>query len=887
MDKNVYRKWIKTVLAKAAVLCLTAVGFSQPAFAQEAGFVHDIKADPICCGQKLGNSVLSGTVRNAEGTIRKGTIAWQNPEEVIPTAGTYLRAVVFTPETPAAANPPAAPLPEKEETGTEGGTAADGMEGRGREDETAGEEGRDAGTVPPPPADAGNTPEVNTIMVSVLVKPAPLQVQEWPVIEKNQHIYDGDILREVVSLLGEGSVINPVNPNKPVPVSGKFRWENPDLLLETGTQTVTLNFEPTDSANYEKCVKQIELVVQPRPVALQLQISNARIKTGQEVRMTAEVNKDARTEELNGTISFLVNEDTVAEGLVLEKAENGFRCEAGFKAQKDGEYEIKAVYSPKDSHTDRAESRTKKVTVTAPVSAFLTRELPEGREGKDYEAVLETDGSGTSAITFTITGGSLPKGISLQENSGKITGIPKESGEFWFTVEAAEDDAKISKEFRIIISEKEKLAFSVVCKDVNYGEKVEAVVRTARNADLKYQITFEGISGTKYEKSETAPKMPGNYRVKAVIEEPEDFAGQEVFQDFVIRKAKPKLTFSADPKEVTGGGDVTLKITVENPYDAGLKTGLPAVFSVRFDSAVGTKQGLSGREGNYTYLFTAENKTGKIRCTVKAEANDCYEAAEANVDVETRRKEEPEQTPSEKPKEEKPKQEPEKKKEEEPVKKTPEEMEAEFWQDIIFRIYRAQDKGDTVTINAKGHKYMPEKVMEALRGHAKVTLALVWEGDMIVIPAGKAQAMQKSRTRWTLEELSKLYPFTKPAAVTPQPAPLPKPAESSTVQAENGQAAAQGGKKTGGNKGGVIVHEKPETEAAEPSQESQESQEESTAAQEEEVSLPQEASREVLEPEETKGPKQIDWFLVAACICAGTGVIAISVAIAAMIKKRR
>lgn len=881
MEKCFYGKWYGICLVITVGICLAMCGLGRPAYAREGQANYTVTATPIYYGQKLGASVLTGEVKKTDGTVLKGTLAWQNPEEVMLSAGTFLKTAVFTPE--------GAATPVKDASGKQTGTSEPGGT-VAVENESAEVKNTDAETAP----DHNSAPDSRLVYlnVSVQVNPAVLTVEEWPAVGKKQNIYDGDVLRDAVLLEGGGPVTCQVDrpaPNHTEQVNGKFRWKTPGKIMETGTCTAEIVFEPANTANYESCSTEIEIKVKPRPVALQIRVSDRLVKVGQELLLTAVAGKDDKTGAPNGKISFLVNGETVASGLIPAETEEGFRAEAAWSAEEAGDYEVWAVYIPRDNHTDRVESGKTQILAAAPVSAFVTEELPEGKEGKEYEAVLETDASGRFEIKYSVTQGRLPNGLSFNEKNGKISGIPKETGKFTFTAEAAEEGAKIYGIYTVTVREKEKLAFSVICKDVCYGEKVEAQVRAERNSQLRYRITYEGIASTKYEKRETPPAMPGDYRVKAIIEEPEDFAGQEVFQDFSVRKARPKLAVLADPQRLTGAGDITLKIMVENPVDAGLKEGLPTVFSVSFDSAVKTRQSLEGKEGVYTYVFTTENRNGKIRCTVKSRENDFYETAESYVDVETRRKEEPEVKPSEKPKEENRKEEPEKEKE--PVRKSPEEMEAEFWQDVIFRIYDAQEKGDTVTINAKGRKSMPDRVMDALRGHDKVTLALVWEGDMIIIPPGKAPQFQKGRTEWTLTELSKQYPLSKPAASVPpvpQTPPQGKPQESALAPSESIKPSVGDGQKAEADKGGVIVHEKTEDRETEaPCEDEDDSGREESSVEPERESAAAIPESTVQVNGEAGRTLHIDWFLAAAFVCAGTGVIAVAVAIAAMVKKKK
>ncbi|MFE7393671.1 NEW3 domain-containing protein [Streptomyces sp. NPDC057582] len=71
-------------------------------------------------------------------------------------------------------------------------------------------------------------------------------------------------------------------------------------------------------------------------------------------------------------------------------------------------------------------------TVTAPTPAFTTTGLPALAAGKLYEARVATNSPGT--VRYSVTSGSLPAGLTLNRDTGGITGIPKTSQNVTFTI---------------------------------------------------------------------------------------------------------------------------------------------------------------------------------------------------------------------------------------------------------------------------------------------------------------------------------------------------------------------------------------------------------------------------------------------------------------------
>ena len=106
-----------------------------------------------------------------------------------------------------------------------------------------------------------------------------------------------------------------------------------------------------------------------------------------------------------------------------------------------------------DSSTP-ALTATKALSITIiPALTITTTSLPNGITSTAYSASLASTG-GSGAVAWSVTVGSLPAGLTLNANTGAITGTPTTAGTSSFTVQAADSGTpqqKVTKALSITI----------------------------------------------------------------------------------------------------------------------------------------------------------------------------------------------------------------------------------------------------------------------------------------------------------------------------------------------------------------------------------------------------------------------------------------------------
>ena len=98
---------------------------------------------------------------------------------------------------------------------------------------------------------------------------------------------------------------------------------------------------------------------------------------------------------------------------------------------------------------------------------IVAESLPDGMEGEAYSNRLTA--KGTAPITWSIVSGVLPEGLSLNEDTGEISGTPAGEGTEVFTVMAVNDLGEDVKEFSITIAKVPETEYAVTVRDDGHG----------------------------------------------------------------------------------------------------------------------------------------------------------------------------------------------------------------------------------------------------------------------------------------------------------------------------------------------------------------------------------------------------------------------------------
>lgn len=157
---------------------------------------------------------------------------------------------------------------------------------------------------------------------------------------------------------------------------------------------------------------------------------------------------------------------------------------------------------------------------------IVAESLPDGVEGEAYSSRLTA--KGTAPITWSIVSGVLPEGLSLNENTGEISGTPVGEGTEVFTVMAVNDLGEDVKEFSITIAKAPETEYAVTVRDDGHGTGsadpasatagTEIALTATPNAGYHFK-EWQVMSGDVTVKNDKFLMPSDNVEIKAIFEE--------------------------------------------------------------------------------------------------------------------------------------------------------------------------------------------------------------------------------------------------------------------------------------------------------------------------------------------------------------------------------
>ena len=208
---------------------------------------------------------------------------------------------------------------------------------------------------------------------------------------------------------------------------------------------------------------------------------------------------------------------------------------------------------------------------------ITTDALPDGKVGETYSQTLAADG--TAPITWSISGGALPDGLKLDENTGGISGEPTAEGTATFTVKAENSGGSDTKELSITITKDAPAEYTVTVTTEGSGTASASHAKAVAGTE----ITLTATPDTGYRFREWQVESPaglvitsdrffmpdGNVEVKAVFEEDTPTTPTDPAKPGISVTGTYTYNGSEHTAAVTGYDSTTMDISGNTGTDAG------------------------------------------------------------------------------------------------------------------------------------------------------------------------------------------------------------------------------------------------------------------------------------------------------------------------------
>ena len=229
------------------------------------------------------------------------------------------------------------------------------------------------------------------------------------------------------------------------------------------------------------------------------------------------------------------------------------------------------LYAPGDNVPADVDKLTAQFDDSGSHTVTITTDaLPDGKVGETYSQTLAADG--TAPITWSISGGALPDGLKLDENTGGISGEPTAEGTATFTVKAENSGGSDTKELSITITKDAPAEYTVTVTTEGSGtasaSHAKAVAGTeitlTAMPDTGYRFReWQVIDGGVTIKDDKFTMPDKSVEVKAIFEKDAPPAPTEYT---VSVTSGGSGTASASHAKAVAGTEITLTATPDTGY---------------------------------------------------------------------------------------------------------------------------------------------------------------------------------------------------------------------------------------------------------------------------------------------------------------------------------
>lgn len=361
----------------------------------------------------------------------------------------------------------------------------------------------------------------------------------------------------------------------------------------TGVSTLAGSYDFTVQVvdnNGQIATQDLTIVVNPAPVINELVLSDATEEATYSQQLTA----------TGGTspIAWSVTSGSLPSGLAI----NSSTGELSGSPTLAGSY----IFTIEVTDSNLISGTQEYTLIVNPPLSIVTNSLSTGTETASYSQTIATSG-GTNPISWSLSSGSLPAGLSLNVSSGEIVGTPTTAGTYNFDVQASDVNGSTDTQtLSIIINPELDLSTSGNLADATVGYAYSQTMNVSGgtapitwslyDGSLPDGLSLNSVTGT----ISGTPTQPGTYNFTVQVT---DANNQTAMQgQSIVVNSLPVISTTV-LQNATLNGFYNQQVVVDggsDPYSWSVISGsLPAGMSL--GSSTGVISGTPTSPGYYSF----------------------------------------------------------------------------------------------------------------------------------------------------------------------------------------------------------------------------------------------------------------------------------------------